>query len=705
MGTTSINVDEDNKLKYAKNPNKKKDNNKGDENDEKEEEEQEQDKEEDKEEEKDDKEDETKKIRIKIKSDIGIWEKDYNINKSLKEIELDFKLENNIDKDKKYEFTLNNCELEMDSRTLNSIIIDEDQNEIIIEQKNPKIEKNINIDNIDNISNPKNINYIAKPMANPFEIYIFEIREKIIKKIKYKKEKMKYLELDKYGADSSYCNGINHLFISGGTDPISNQILEMFVDLDIENNKLRKKLNMPIAKRNHSMIYFDEKVYIIGGNDVKTMFYDMKNQEIFEWKNLNQKKYKPSLIMHNSHIFCFDFSQKYSSEYCIEKISLVSTISEWEIIRPKFDSDIRNLISSEKYFGIVQDKDENIFFLGGVNDSENINDNIFMKYNVQENMIEKNKNLKLINIENNKDLIFEEKSLLKLDGDTCIIFPYFIQRNPKILCYHKNNNSLELIVYHSKPQLKEKYNNNKNIEALSGLKPNIPLIKNNFVIKNVDNKIETEKNRINKRSTKNEENENSKNKERIIKNNSISNNISMEKSRNEEENNDNNKENRDINKINKKDKEESRNKIIELNRSKSASSKHSENSNINKPESEKEKSSIKSRDKSIEINCDNLKKEIDEDSQTETQKEEQDKIEETIKDNNDIIISQEKENFHSCVNMNLNFAKLDNNKAVKNNLKKLNIAPAEDVDVKVLKKARRQFNNFKVNDSDDFDNY
>ena len=121
MGTTSIDVDEDNKLKYAKNPNKKKDNNKGDENDEKEEE-QEQDKEEDKEEEKDDKEDETKKIRIKIKSDIGIWEKDYNINSSLKEIELDFKLENNIDKDKKCEFTLNNCELEMDSRTLNSII-------------------------------------------------------------------------------------------------------------------------------------------------------------------------------------------------------------------------------------------------------------------------------------------------------------------------------------------------------------------------------------------------------------------------------------------------------------------------------------------------------------------------------------------------------------------------------------------------------
>ena len=134
MGTTGIDVDEDNKLKYSKNPNKKKDNNKGDENDEKEEE-QEQDKEEDKEEEKDDKEDETKKIRIKIKSDIGIWEKDYNIDTSLEEIELDFKIENNIDKDKLYEFTFNNCDIEMDSRTLKSIIIDEDQNEIILVQK------------------------------------------------------------------------------------------------------------------------------------------------------------------------------------------------------------------------------------------------------------------------------------------------------------------------------------------------------------------------------------------------------------------------------------------------------------------------------------------------------------------------------------------------------------------------------------------
>ena len=296
MGASS--PEEDYKLKYAKNPyiknnkndkEEKNDNQETKENREEEEREEEEREEEGREEEgkkeEERKEDEQKKqvkrkekeekeiekdddnkkmIKVIIKSEIGIWEKDYNIDTSLEEIELDFKIENNIDKDKLYEFTFNNCDIEMDSRTLKSIIIDEDQNEIILVQK---------INKIENKTNHEYINYIAKPMSKPFEIYIFSIREKIIKKIKYLMEKVKYLELDKYGDDSSYCNGINRLFISGGTDPITNQILNFFVDIDIANNKLKKKLKMPLPKRNHSMIYYDEKVYIIGGNNEEKLCF------------------------------------------------------------------------------------------------------------------------------------------------------------------------------------------------------------------------------------------------------------------------------------------------------------------------------------------------------------------------------------------------------------------------------------------------
>ena len=36
----------------------------------------------------------------------------------------------------------------------------------------------------------KPVDYFGKPLYNPFEIYIFEIRKKIISKIKYSKEKI-----------------------------------------------------------------------------------------------------------------------------------------------------------------------------------------------------------------------------------------------------------------------------------------------------------------------------------------------------------------------------------------------------------------------------------------------------------------------------------------------------------------------------------
>ena len=204
---------------------------------------------------------------------------------------------------------MNNSKIAMNSRLLESIIIEEDQNEIILEQK-------VNEDEITNLENYiKQIDFISRPMSNPFEIYIFEIEKKLIKRLKYTKEKVQMFELDKYGENSAFCNGMNHLFISGGIDPITNEELNLFWDIDIENNCLKNKIKMPISKKNHNMIYFNETVYIIGGDDENTIFYDTEKMAFIEWENLNQKKFKPSLIICNSILFCFDSSLKYSSRF------------------------------------------------------------------------------------------------------------------------------------------------------------------------------------------------------------------------------------------------------------------------------------------------------------------------------------------------------------------------------------------------------
>jgi uncharacterized OsmC-like protein len=38
------------------------------------------------------------------------------------------------------------------------------------------------------------------------------------------------------------------------------------------------------------MVYYEEKVYIIGGNNEETMYYDINDAKILKWVNLNKKK-------------------------------------------------------------------------------------------------------------------------------------------------------------------------------------------------------------------------------------------------------------------------------------------------------------------------------------------------------------------------------------------------------------------------------
>ena len=104
-------------------------------------------------------------LKVKIKFESGIWEKEYKVDTTLKQIDMEFKKENNLENinDNNYiEYTLNNSELIMDSTPLKNIINEEEQNEILIEQ----IIKKKKINYID--KNVEYLDYIAKPLANPF---------------------------------------------------------------------------------------------------------------------------------------------------------------------------------------------------------------------------------------------------------------------------------------------------------------------------------------------------------------------------------------------------------------------------------------------------------------------------------------------------------------------------------------------------------
>ena len=421
-------------------------------------------------------------IKVKINIEGGYWEKEYNIETQLNQIKDDFIKENNFEKLKKnryIEFNLNNKPLQMDSDKIISLIY-KGQKELILNQKLkvlPGTEKN-------DIIKEEQVEYIGKPFSNPFEIYIFEIGKKIIKKIKYGTEKARKLELDKFGIDSSYCNGNNYLFISGGIDPINKKEINLFWIFDLKKNSPKNIINMPLTKKNHSMIYINKKVYIIGGNDGQTMYYDTIKENIEIWINLNKKKYEPSLIKYENYLFCIDSSKKFSPDnYNFERINLIEENPLWEEINPQINYEVSNLIFSQKFFGLVEDNNDNIIFIGGIyGDNNNINDDdIFnLQYNINDNLIEKS-NINIKNNEHYKNINLKEKAFVSYNENIYVIFPDFVPRAPKILYYYKDKNYLEVNLYHSNQKLTKIYNKAR----ATSLKENLKNVNFNMPLKNI----------------------------------------------------------------------------------------------------------------------------------------------------------------------------------------------------------------------------
>ena len=415
----------------------------------------------------------------------GCWEKTYNIETSLNQIAMDFKMENNmnsIQRNHYIEYSFKNNPIDMNNTSLRNLI-DEETTTIHIATEIKSIPGTEKLDALENIE------IVGKPFFEPFLIFTFEIQKKLIKIRNYNSDKIKEKELDKFGINSAYCNGNNHLFISGGVDPMTNENIGLFWDFDLTQNSDFSPIKM-FPKKNHSMLYSQKKVYIIGGDDVNTMIYNEDNKEITHWANLNYKRFEPSLIRHDNFLFCFDTSRKYINNFeniiNFEKIDLSSPSEEWELVNPQISPNIVNCLFCQKFFGVVEDFRENIIFVGGIYDNDNKendnNKNEFMnlQYNISKNLIEKS------DIPFN-DISFGEKCFFPIDDKTCFILPNFNRRSPNVVYFYKDKNMIEIKTYHPNSHLKKKLNKLKITQlkpSFIGLNFDMPISQNDNPSKN-----------------------------------------------------------------------------------------------------------------------------------------------------------------------------------------------------------------------------
>ena len=476
----------------------------------------------------------TRLVTIKVPINDSLWEKQYNIEATLEQVANDFKSANEMDiiqKNHFIEWRYKDQIIKMDTRKIKSFLPDENMQNIppiVLEQEIKLIEgEEINLEIC---------RIVGKPFYNPFEIYTFEPSRNLIRFKRYSQNIIVEKELDKFSIESAYCNGNNHLFLSGGLNPKNQGGLDLFWDIDLGTDDLSSPINM-VPKKNHSMMYDDKKVYIVGGEDEKTLFYDTETKNMNKIANLNIKRFEPSLIRSDNYLYCFDTScRKNNNKFSIERINLNNMAqSKWEIIYPNISPQIGDKVYNQKFFGIIEDYKRNIIFLGGIYDNtqnktgEENNPIMNMKYNINKNTID-NSDIPF------QEVSFGEKTFLPMDYKNYFILPNFPKRLPNVVYFEKEKNLFKISSYKSNPRnqkKKDEHNtrlfSSKIKASLFGLNFDMPGLHKEVDI-NMNNNIEfpTQHNNINNNyEINNFKNNNSKGNEDTIDNNNINTGINI----------------------------------------------------------------------------------------------------------------------------------------------------------------------------------
>ena len=228
----------------------------------------------------------------------------------------------------------------------------------------------------------ENIRVLGKIYFSPFELYIYNILENILRKVNISDEEINSSDIEKVTNITSFCHGINKLYLFGGEK--NNNLINTFWIIDLKQLKIRKLDSNFQPRKDNSLIYIPKKyVFIIGGQNEKSVYYfDTYKEKFFTYPNLENIFIKPALILIDN-TFLYVFSN-IENKFLIEKTNLRKE-AKWEKIIPIIPE---NLIVSQQNFGICKSNYNSIIFIGGntVKDNNENENNIF-EFDLNNNQI------------------------------------------------------------------------------------------------------------------------------------------------------------------------------------------------------------------------------------------------------------------------------------------------------------------------------
>ena len=324
---------------------------------------------------------------------------------------------------------------------------------------------------------------VGKPIQNPFEIFVFNRQDKMFKILTFDKETIVNYDLDYYSRFSACCNVNNTLYISGGENRKGN-ILNHFWSINLHNKEITKQKNSISYKKMHSMIYIpDNYIFVTGGNDKCSFYYDIELQTFEKWANMNIVIPEPALAFINGrYIYAFNNIKNNENKITFERTDLGKK-AKWEVIFPQTSKKVQGSFR-QKFFAVApieKDNTKNIIFLGGSLDKvgllkENINNNnnnnnnknnnkddiMCFQYNIDNNLI----------IPSETGFIesdFLEKTFMPLTKNNDFIIPSFNRNNPQIVLFNRLKNVMNVLHFGSNANNSNTTNSKSNVPNNNGL--------------------------------------------------------------------------------------------------------------------------------------------------------------------------------------------------------------------------------------------
>lgn len=226
----------------------------------------------------------------------------------------------------------------------------------------------------------ENENFVFTLQPESPNVFVYSEQRQKVKKFLVKFPMLKTEKFFLKGC--SWVNANGKLYVCGGMHKDSTLSNEFFFYDHNENSiKLLKELNQHRA--NHSMIFYDNLIYIVGGeNSSTTEIYDVVNNTLLKKDNINFEQVdNPILWIHNGYLYSFFGIKAGKSVSFVQRSNLKLDNLKWEKVTFKKSADVQcNIYGS----GIIPCGNSEIYFFGGKNENTVTNQSIIFNFETKE---------------------------------------------------------------------------------------------------------------------------------------------------------------------------------------------------------------------------------------------------------------------------------------------------------------------------------